>query len=294
VPFFEQLLYFDVEQNLADAYPRPGSSTAVLSLEEAGRLNLALKDGVPAELTAIKEGATTISFIVPVQSSEEADPIGVLVGRTTLASNPTFAPVANLLERGFVASGEGLIADSQGQILFYPAHPEVEGDIFTPGKIVEVPSTGGQAFRRLEPDGARRLIYTQPVTGQSDWSVIVLVPNEASLSLTVQIALPALLLVLLIIAAIGFLLITLVRRVTVPLEDLLQAVDLIADGQLDHSAQVIGEDEAGRLGRAFESMRIGLKNRLDEQERLLRVSRVSPAAWSCSEQCRLSSTVRSK
>lgn len=273
MPFFEQLLFFDAEQNLAGAYPRPESSTSVLSLEEAGRLNLALKDGIPAEVTAIGKETTTISFIVPVKSTEAAEPIGVLVGRTTLVSNPTFAPVVNLLQRGLVASGEGLIADSQGRILFYPAHPDLQGGTFTPGKIVEIPSTNGQAYRRLEPNGTRHLIYSQPVTGQSDWSVIMLVPNEASLSLMVQIALPALLLVLLIVAAITLLLVTLMRRVTMPLEELLQAADLIAEGELEHSAQVMGEDEAGRLGRAFESMRVSLKNRLDEQERLLRVSR---------------------
>lgn len=273
MPFFEQLLYFDADQSLVDTSPRPESSTAVLSLEEAGGLNLALKDGLPAEVTGTGKGVAMISFIAPVKSSETAKPVGVLVGRTILSSNPTFAPVANLLQRGFVASGEGLIADSQGRILFYPAHPDLQGETFALGKMVEVPSTGGQAFRWLEPSGAHRLIYSQPVTGQPDWSVMVLVPNEASLALMVQIALPALLLVLLIVAAITFLLVMLVRRITVPLEELLQAADLIAEGDLDYSAQVTGEDEAGRLGRAFESMRIRLKNRLDEQERLLRVSR---------------------
>jgi hypothetical protein len=160
MPFFEQLLYFDADQNLVAASPGPETSTAVLSLEEAGHLKLALKEGVGVETTTIDEETTTISFIVPVKPSETAKPIGVLVGRTTLGSNPTFAPVANLLQRGFVASGEGLIADPEGRILFYPAHPNLQGETFTLGKSVEVPSTDGQAFRQLEPNGARRLIYS--------------------------------------------------------------------------------------------------------------------------------------
>ena len=44
-------------------------------------------------------------------------------------------------------------------------------------------------------------------------------------------------------------------------------------GQLDQPLGVNGEDEVGRLGRAFEEMRIRLERRLTEQDRLLNVSR---------------------
>ncbi|MBN1429952.1 MAG: PAS domain S-box protein [Anaerolineae bacterium] len=272
-PDFAQLLYFDTDSQLVDAYPSVASPEYILSDVEEEHLRQVLNDGMPAEAATIDGKNVTISFMVAVIEPETQDMAGVLVGRTILPGTPLFAPVANLLRGEFIASSEGLIANEQGCVLYYPARPDLQGEIFSLDKTVELARAGGRAFRQMEDDGTRRLVYIQPVAGLPEWSTIMLIPNEATLALAVRIVVPALLVGLLIATVLAALLIALVKRMTVPLEELLQAVDLIAEEQFDHSIQVAGEDEAGRLGRAFEAMRIRLKNRLDEQERLFRVSR---------------------
>ncbi|MBN1311968.1 MAG: PAS domain S-box protein [Anaerolineae bacterium] len=270
---FAQLLYFDADLQLVDAYPAVDSPTRTLLLEEEEKLQLTLKDGVPVETTSVDRDTVTINFMMPVNDPDANKPLGVLVGRTALADNPAFAPVANLLQGEFIASSEGLLANTEGYILYYPAHSGRRGEILSLDNAIELSGVDGRAFRQLEADGTRRLVYIQQVTGQPEWSVIMLIPNEASLALAVQIVVPALVVMLLIAGLLSVLLVALVRRMTVPLEELLQAVDLMAEEEFDHPIEIAGEDEAGRLGRAFEAMRIRLKNRLDELERLLRVSR---------------------
>ena len=63
------------------------------------------------------------------------------------------------------------------------------------------------------------------------------------------------------------------RVVTGSLQTLSLEAGRISQGQLDHKLPVEGEDEVGRLRRAFEHMRTSLKARLDELNRLLVVSR---------------------
>ena len=45
----------------------------------------------------------------------------------------------------------------------------------------------------------------------------------------------------------------------------------IAQGELDTPIEVVGENEVGRLGNAFETMRVSLQTRLKELSLLLRV-----------------------
>jgi PAS domain S-box-containing protein len=272
-PFFEQLLYFDASGQLLDSYPELAPADAALTPAEADQLQLVLSGSLPEEITAIKRDIVTITFVSVVSEPAASEPAGVLLGRTALADNPAFFPVASQLRGKFIASSEGLIIDEQNRIVYYPAHSELRGETFTLDTAAELSGENGKAFRQMEADGTRRLVYLLPITGQPQWSVVMLIPNQAALALAGQIVMPTFWLIVLIALVLVAVHTSLVRQVTVPLNNLLQAVDQIAEGRLDHSIQSVGEDEAGRLGRAFEAMRIGLKNRLDEQERLLRVSR---------------------
>jgi PAS domain S-box-containing protein len=134
-------------------------------------------------------------------------------------------------------------------------------------------SSGGAILQQRLPDGTSNLIVIQPVTGQSDWSAIFLAPNSVAIALAVQIAFPLLIALMLI----GFLLVPLIRatsrRLTIPLGSLLQATEEIARGNLGYTIHAQGQDEIGRLSQSFEEMRSSLKERLEEQEFLLRISR---------------------
>jgi PAS domain S-box-containing protein len=206
---------------------------------------------------------------------ETSDASGVLVGRTVLTANPVLTPVVEILESGFVGSGVGFVMDEQNRILLHPAQPESQQQHFSMNPISEIapPLREGRAFHQREADGTRDLIYVLPIVGRSDWSIVVTMPNEVVLALAAQIAVPMLVLLLGLTAVAVPLIITVTHRITGPLEQLLIGVDALSKGDLTHPVQVSGEDEIGRLGQAFEQMQIRLKDRLDEQERLLRVSR---------------------
>ncbi len=270
------MIFLDADRNLLSAYPAPSGDTIALSAEEASRVDTALQGGVPAEVVVYGQSgeAVTMTFISAVADPATGTPGGVLLGRTTLDTNPILAPVVEVLRQGFVGAGTGFLIDDQHRILLDPAHPEQQERVFAPNGLRGIGvTTGGQAFRQRMPDGTSQLLLMLPVAGLSDWTVVVEVPNEVALALAVQISLPTLLLLLALAALSLPMVVTFVRRVAGPLEDLLQAADHIAEGQLDRPVEITGEDEVGRLGRAFEQMRVRLHSRLGEQERLLSVSR---------------------
>jgi len=287
VPFFEQLIYIQPGEE-ESRFPQDSSQ---LGTEELGRVNFAIEEGIPGE-TLIRNRdpgeAAVISFVAPVIDPETDEPVGALVGRTSLDTNPILVPATTLLnqsanpivlstrgENTIGASGEGFVIDSENTILLYPAQPERQQEELEITNTTRIGSFGGngQALRQQLPDGSQRLLYIQPITGRSDWSIVIVVPNTVAVALAVQIALPTLLLlVTLALAALGLTVLG-VQRVTGPLEDLLNAVNKISEGALDEPIEVSGEDEIGQLGHGFEEMRLRLKNRLDELERLLSVSR---------------------
>lgn len=277
VPFFQQLVYLDASQQTVGTYP-PLSSEFTVSAVETEAIRIALEEGIPAEVTVYSEetsATASVSFLAPMLNPETGDPAGVLLGSTALDTNPILSPVVTVLESGFVGSGEGFIINEQNRILLYPAHPEREQEVFQLRPSSELSATGreGSAFRQREEAGTQTLVYIMPVQGQSGWSVVVTVPDEVVLTLAAQIALPMLLLLLTLAAAAFPLTVVVMRRITDPLGQLLTAADALGQGDLGRPVEVAGEDEIGRLGEAFEQMRVRLRDRLDELERLLRVSR---------------------
>lgn len=276
VPFFQQLLYVDARGSLVATYPDGGASLPILSSAEEGRVGLTVESGASAEVATSREDGqgALVSFIVPVIDRSTGDIAGVLIGRTALEVNPILEPVSRVLLAGGGQPGEGLIIDDQNRILLYPARPERQGDVFSIAGMVELPrAESGQVFRQRQPDGTRQIVYLLPIVGHSDWTVVITVPNEVALTLALQIAFPTLLLMVMLSALALPVGVALVRDVTVPLEELSQAAGRIAEGELEPPLEVSGEDEIGRLGRAFEQMRIKLNRRLSELERLLSVSR---------------------
>jgi methyl-accepting chemotaxis protein len=126
-------------------------------------------------------------------------------------------------------------------------------------------------FDDMAPDGTRKLVYTRPVVGRP-WTVILSVPARYAQQQALNIAAP-LLGMILILSVISVILIRFgLRMVTASLQNLALESNRIAQGELDHPLPVDGLDEVGQLRRAFEQMRVRLKARLDELNRLLVVS----------------------
>lgn len=271
--FFQQLFYFDAQGTLLSVYP--ADTVPHLSAEETERLRVALSEGAPSQvMVSTENGTAAVSFIAPVSDPQSGLPVGALVGRSALDADLFVTPALDRLHEGFSGVGEGFIVDNQHRILLYPAHPERQQQVFSVSNMRPI---GGvlapYAFRQQEPDGTRQIVHMLPIASHPDWSVVVVVPNEVVLALALRIALPVLVLLLVMAGMVIPLTAAFIRQLVVPLEQLLQAADQYAEGQLDHAVSVSGEDEIGRLGHAFEQMRLRLKSRLHELERLLNVSR---------------------
>mgnify|MGYP001052749404 CR=1 FL=1 len=271
--FFQQILYLGADGTVLSTYPP--DTTPGLSAEEVESVRVALRDGTPSEVVigATDSSSAVMSFISAVNDPQTGSPVGVLIGRSALDANPFLAPAVDALHEGFMGTGEGFIIDNEHRILLYPAHPERQQQIFS---ISEARPLGraapAHAFRQRKPDGTHQIVYLFPTAGYAGWSVVVIVPDEVVLALALRIALPALLLLIAMAGLALPLAIVSVQRLTATLGQLLQAADRIAEGQLEHPVNVSGDDEIGRLGHTLEQMRVRLRSRLNELERLLSVS----------------------
>lgn len=269
VPFFKQLSLFDINGNPVTGYPEKQADLLQISPEEKRGIELALK-GVLIQTYTLAPGqdedSAQVSFLAAIRDVQ-GQVQGVLLGRTDLNSNPFTQPVVESLKRMNKDGGTGIILDDKQQILYHSVVP----NSLIMSKYVGIIPTNAEFFTEVSPTGSRSFVYYQPVVGKP-WSVILTLPAEQSQQLALGIAIPLLGMVLFLM---GFAVIALqlgLRGISSTLRGLAQEATNIAQGELDHSMQVKGIDEVGRLSQAFEQMRLGLKARLEELNKLLVVS----------------------
>ena len=208
--------------------------------------------------------AALISFVGAVK-----DPQGrvqaVLVGRTPLNVNTFSSPVLDNLRFVTNLGGQGMIIDEDGRILYHTSGAGVMNQYS--GERYE----DGRFFASTSTLGTRQYVYYEPVAG-TDWAVILEVPAQRVQQVALDIAAP----VLVTLVGLAFLVLILLRFglrfLTGSLQQLTFQAEQIARGELDRPFTVQGHDEVGRLGQTFESMRLRLKARLDELNRLLLVT----------------------
>jgi two-component system NtrC family sensor kinase len=235
---------------------------------ELDAVNLALQ-GVPLQFFAIPplaedSTAAQLSFIAAVRD-EAGNLAGALVARTRLNANPFAQPEIQSLDSIADLGGQALLLDGDGRIVYSPTGVSLLADYS--GQRSETALN----YQDVGPDGARRQVLYQPARG-SAWAVVAQVPASLAQQLALSIVWPVLL-VLLVLALIAYGLLRLsLRSVTGGLGDLAREAHRIAGGDLDAPLSVRGADEVGQLGQAFESMRKRLKQRQDENQRLLSVS----------------------
>lgn len=267
VPYFSQLILLDDQGVLVTSYPPLAQEELVLAPEEIIGMDIA-RGGVPIQNYAIppKTGSRTaqISFLAAVIDADE-QLLGVLIGRSDLASNPFGQPLLTSLESVASIEGTGLLLDQNGRILHHPI-PDMVMSQYT-GERPE----SAQFFSDNAPDGTRQYVYYQPVSGR-DWAVVLTAPSRYVQQQALDIATP-LLVMIFFLSLVGFGLVRFgLSFVTASLHELAIEARRMASGKLDQSLQIDGEDEVSQLGGAFEKMRSGLKARMDELNRLLVVS----------------------
>ncbi len=270
IPYFRQFFVINAQKETMGGYPESDFSQIRLSDEEKLGIDLALK-GVLVQTYAIEpllgENSAQLSFIAAI-NNETGQTVGVVIGRTDLNTNPFTQPALEALKAVADDGGEGIILDENQNILYH-AVTDSPLVIFEPyqGKLAETSAF----YEDISPTGTRQLVYYQPVLGRP-WSVILKLPAEQAQKIALDIAIP-LLVILLVFAVLAYVLIRLsMRTMTGSLQTLAGQTTLIAQGQLSTPLPYKGVDEIGRLGKAFEQMRVSLKARLDELNRLLLVS----------------------
>jgi two-component system, OmpR family, phosphate regulon sensor histidine kinase PhoR len=275
VPFFNQLTVLDSNEQVLATHP-PSSFSG--TIDEQMGIQMAL-NGVPIQIFTIppSEGQTgaQISFISAIKGSN-GDVERVLVSRSDMTTNPYAQSILTGLKNLDNIDGEGMLIDENNRILIHP----------DPERIFQnyLGRTGSTAiyFSDTAPDGTRQMVYYEPIEGRP-WSVVLTVPAYRTQQIAMSIALP-LLGIIMILSLVGILLVQIsLGAITHSLQNLASEAGRLADGKLEQPVTVDSVDEVGQLGRAFEQMRISLKNRLDELNRLLQVSQGVASSLEVSE-----------
>ncbi len=267
VKFFSQLFVFDATGNPILGFPSNDINQLMLSSQETAGIGMAQQgrliqiftvppsmNGLPAE----------VSFLAAIRDSQGIVK-GILLGRSDLGSNHFTGPAIRSMQAVSKLGGEGMLLD-ENKIILYHTNPAM---IMQPyyGQIKE----SGLLYNDVSSVGAHLLAFHQPVS-DSTWSILLAVPAEQSQQVAMSIAVP-LLVMLILIATIAFVTLRFaLRGVLSTINTLGDEALRIANGQLDHELSVHEEDEVGKLGKTFEQMRLSLKARLEELNRLLVVS----------------------
>jgi signal transduction histidine kinase len=266
-PFFKQLYLFDLTGAAITGYPLESSDQLMLSSEEEAGIKLAL-NGVQVQFYAISSFSSTrgvqLAFIAAIPD-EYGLSKGVLLARTDLDENIFSQPAVQALDEISKQGGEGLILD-ENNIVIYDSN---SSQLLT-RYSASIPD-GASFYDEVSGTGTRQLIYKEAI-GEKDWKVLVSLPASTAQELALQIAIPLLIVSVLFSVLAYFLLRYMMRTVTFSLVTLANQASRIAQGGLDTSITARGVDEIGRLSSAFEQMRVNLKERLDELNRLLEVS----------------------
>jgi signal transduction histidine kinase/HAMP domain-containing protein len=269
VPYFDQLFVMDVQSaGLLAGYPESERRSFALYTEERMGLMLA-SNGVLTQIYSIPplqvDGLARTSFMVAILDST-GQVRRVLIGRTTLETNPLTQPLITSLQSIKDLRGTGILLDENGRIIY---HYSESGQV--PASIDVEPGVDARFYTDTASDGTRQLVYYQPVLGRP-WAVVLTIPAQQAQQLALNIAMPLSIMIILLAL---FALISLrvgLRVVTGSLHTLAVEADRIAQGKLDRPLYVEGVDEVGQLRRAFEQMRVSLHSRLEESNRLLHVS----------------------
>jgi HAMP domain-containing protein len=261
VPFFNQLIYLDTNQELVAGYPVTDYVSLSISPQELEGIDLAFKDVAFQSYSLPPETNDTTGRLIFISSvrDDRGELKGVLIGRTTLGENPFFTPVVENLDELTEIGGVGMLLDEQGMILI---HPDVHllGTYYP--ELITI-DEGEFDSTHTAMDGTREMIHMEPVPGRM-WVVVTTIPSAVVQQAALESVLPLLGLMLLLLF-VGYGLLRLGLRVVVgSIKDLAEEARLISEGDLDRTLEAKTEDEVGQLGAALEEMRIGLKNRMEE------------------------------
>lgn len=265
--YFREFILFDAEGNPVTGYPYDQTMAGILTEEETAGIRLAV-NGIPVQIYSIPpapgETSARLTFIAAIQN-EEQHPLGVLIGRTDLVTNPLTQAAIRALLNVRDQGGDALILDETGRVVFHTS-----SSVLMTEYIGTIPSSAS-FFPALSATGTRRLVYFQPVTGPS-WGVVLSFPAEKAQVLALNIAFPLFGILLASAIFVLFALWLVLREVSQSLQNLSSEAAHIARGNLDRPMSIDRVDEVGLLAASFEQMRQSLKNRMEQINQFLLIS----------------------
>ena len=269
IPYFNQLILFDGMGQSIMGFPIREYAQMMPVVEEKRGIEMALK-GVSLQTYTIppSTGGTSaqVTFIASIPG-KDGKVGGVLLGRTDLSTNPFTQTVLRAFKTMSDLKGYGLILDEEHRVIYQSGSTAPLEMVPYVGKI----PVKASLIEDISPQGTRQYVYYQPVVGRS-WSILLTLPAEQAQQVSLNIALPLLVMLAVLMLVAYFFLRLGLGRVTTSLKTLASSATYIAEGQLEHPLEVQGVDEIGQLSRAFEQMRVRLRSRLEELNRLLTVS----------------------
>jgi signal transduction histidine kinase/HAMP domain-containing protein len=249
------------------AVPGPPGRSFQLYPDEISGMSLA-SSGVLTQIYSIppvsENDPSRVSFLVGI-----VDGLGqvqrILIGRTTLETNPLTLPLIENINNMRDLGGAGFLLNENGRTIYHSDRTQL---LTT---YAEQRGDQPRFYDSTASNGTRQLEYYQPVKGRP-WAVVLTIPAQKAQQLALNIAMPLLVMIVLLALVAMISLRVGMRMVTGSLQGLATEANRIAQGNLDHPLQVEGVDEVGQLRRAFEQMRSSLQARLGEINSLLRVS----------------------
>lgn len=268
IPYFRQLYLFDLTGAPIAGYPINSADQLLLSSEEQAGIQLALNGVEIQSYTVANAGSSqslVLSFLAAIPD-EYGLAKGVLLARTDLTENLFSQPTIQALGQVSDQGGEGLILDASNLVLF-----DTGGSQAVTSYSGTVPLEEA-FFDEVSGTGTRRLVFSEPIN-EKGWTILLSMPASITQETALKIAVPLLALSLLITGLITIWMRYLMRTVSFSLKNLANQATRISQGSLEIPVETKGVDEIGRLGAAFEQMRVSLKERLEELDRILDVSK---------------------
>lgn len=276
LPYFSRLTAYSPAGEVLCTYPLANQGETALTSAEQELQDLVQTTGALMITPVHRDGNgnPTLSFLSPLEDLQADTRYGVLIGRVDIGVSPLIEELLGGLQET-MGQGEGFIVNAEGHIV---AHPNSERILEywainrSDAPLTQVLEGRGWVSQTYDSlTNARQLSCYVRAEGHP-WTVVILLPHEVVLGLATNIAGPLLVLLVTLTGVIGVVILLVTNQLTRPLNLLASAAGQIAAGRLDRPIHVEGVDEVAQLGDAFEKMRMGLKDRLDDLSLLLRVS----------------------
>jgi signal transduction histidine kinase/ActR/RegA family two-component response regulator len=249
----------DLEQHGASNYA--GLGRPDLAVRGYAREALATNAiSVTAEpVLARSNGDPILPVAVPIQDERAPERNGVAV--VGLKTSHLASVLADLpLPTGSTAA---LVDVREGRVLVDLTTLATVPEAYLPAEQLEQIRAGGRNLRARSADGSEYL-HAWDELEDVPWAVVIHVPFAAILDPIYVEARNIALAHLLIALITGLILVALWRRTVLRLRRLTAAADRWSSGDLAHRALLVGTDELGRVGGAFDRMAAGLERSSSE------------------------------